>query len=371
MDNPNEPKVPAAVIPPVETPPAAVIPPENVVTVPVVVVTPEMVLADPGLSQSDYTKARNDPKFLEQLVLEKNTPKVAEPVKVKPAEEAPPTEPEAKKKGGFQRKIDKLTDRNYALQAELDRSKKALEVKVAAAPVAPVAPEVPPAEVKKPILSDFGSFEEFTEAMVEYRANQIVEKRFAEQEAEANQLLAAHRQAREEQQQAETTVMRNQAWRKQVEVSRQQHPDFDEIVFESDAQLTEAMEHAIFSSPQGSELAYYLGQHPEEIERIAQLSPLNTIMELGAIVKGLVPKGTSNGKGSAAAATAPAAENVPAKPGEPASPVKPGEPAVSQAPEPPAFQTNGNSGKLVKDYAYYAKAPLREYLEARNSGQLR
>lgn len=81
-------------------------------------------------------------------------------------------------------------------------------------------------------------------------------------------------------------------------------------------------------------------------------------MELGGITSQLAresqPKATADGNA--------AGNKVPSEPKKS---------AASKAPAPPKSTVGGDSGKSVKDYAYYDKASLREYMEARNSGALR
>ena len=49
------------------------------------------------------------------------------------------------------------------------------------------------------------------------------------------------------------------------------------------------MASAIAHSEEGPEIAYYLGNHPEEAERISKLVPQLQLVELGKIVARLTP----------------------------------------------------------------------------------
>jgi predicted methyltransferase len=68
-----------------------------------------------------------------------------------------------------------------------------------------------------------------------------------------------------------------------ITVARHKHPDFDAVVNRQDVTLTPAMVQALIESGSGAELMYYLGKHPEEAVRIAGLSPVSSILEIGKI----------------------------------------------------------------------------------------
>lgn len=175
-----------------------------------------------------------------------------------------------RRKGGFQRRIDKLTREKRELEARIA----ALEGKLAggaATPAAGEAREQPPAEAPgKPKPEDFDTYEAYTEALTDWKLEQRERER-ARQEAE--------RQVFE-------------TWLARIEAARQAHPDFDEVV-DSDTPVSAAMQQAILESEQGAEIAYWLGKHPEEAARIAKLPPIAAIREIGRIEASLNPKAPS------------------------------------------------------------------------------
>lgn len=168
-----------------------------------------------------------------------------------------------RRKSGYQRRIDKLTREKRELEARLA----ALEQRVAggdkkpAGEAAETKPEAKaPAGDGRPNPEDFDTYEAYTEALVDWKTEQAERRRAAE---------AAERRTFE-------------AWTARLEAARQAHDDFDEVV-DSELPLSDAMFQAIVESEQGAELAYYLGSHPEEAERIAKLSPVAAIRALGRI----------------------------------------------------------------------------------------
>lgn len=60
------------------------------------------------------------------------------------------------------------------------------------------------------------------------------------------------------------------------------HDDFDEVFCE-DVPVTPAMTSAIMNVDNGADVAYWLGQNPDEAKRIAELSDVRAVTELGRI----------------------------------------------------------------------------------------
>jgi hypothetical protein len=83
-------------------------------------------------------------------------------------------------------------------------------------------------------------------------------------------------------------------------------PDYNDVVTKSDVKISSAMESVMKMDPvTGTELAYYLGQHPEESETIAKLTLASSEaqwpaalaragIELGRISAKLTPPGTKS-----------------------------------------------------------------------------
>lgn len=68
-----------------------------------------------------------------------------------------------------------------------------------------------------------------------------------------------------------------------VEAARRKHPDFDEVASRTYAYVTEPMRQAVFVSEFAGEIIYWLGQNPDECKRIAALSPMASVLEIGRI----------------------------------------------------------------------------------------
>ena len=68
----------------------------------------------------------------------------------------------------------------------------------------------------------------------------------------------------------------------QIETFKVDHPDFDDV-FNDDLPINLAMTTTLINAEKGAELAYWLGQNPEEAKRISQLSDVRAVYELGRI----------------------------------------------------------------------------------------
>ncbi len=76
------------------------------------------------------------------------------------------------------------------------------------------------------------------------------------------------------------------AWNTSLQEAKGRHEDFDLALDESErakVEITGAMNAAIFESPLGGELLYYLAKNPAEVERIKALPQASQVRELGRI----------------------------------------------------------------------------------------
>lgn len=81
--------------------------------------------------------------------------------------------------------------------------------------------------------------------------------------------------------QAQQTAERE--YQKRADVAREKHEDFDDVVTDPGLPITDAMAFEIRNSELGPDIAYYLGTHKKEADRIARLHPLTQAKELGKI----------------------------------------------------------------------------------------
>mgnify|MGYP001293251892 CR=1 FL=1 len=189
-----------------------------------------------------------------------------------------------------------------------------------------------PAAVK-PKLEDYDSEEEYLEAVTDWKIAGLR----TELETKAHTDAAAAVRAREEQTIAQQYLDREAP-------VRQAHPDYDEVITTSTAEVSEEMQDAMLRSEVGPAIAYHLGKHPDEAARLMALTVGGMLKEMGRLEERL-----SGGAGSSGAAPSGIAARAAAVPG------------VTRAPRPivPATQGAVRATKTVDDMT------LAEYKEWR------
>ena len=156
----------------------------------------------------------------------------------------------------FERRIDKLHRQAAEARARAELAEKTLRDRDAAAK---------PAEPGRPTLEQFDyDPEKYAKALAEH------EKKGAEKEWESKQRTA------EQTKQRERLVS---SWDEKVEKASDKFEDFNTVVGE--LQPTSPLITAIMESE--PDVAYYLGKHPKEAERIANLGPISQIREIGKL----------------------------------------------------------------------------------------
>lgn len=184
---------------------------------------------------------------------------------------------DATRKGSRERRIDRLTREN----AELQRRLKALED--AAPPAARVdSPSTPPPpagkpSTAKPDLANYKTLEDYTEALTDWKLDQREAKR---QEAEAKATAEKAAQTQQE------------SWSQREQAARKAHADYQELVESTpipEGPGVMAARQALLEDDNGAEILYWLAKNPAELKRIAELSPVRAIAEIGKISAGLAP----------------------------------------------------------------------------------
>jgi len=197
---------------------------------------------------------------------------------------------EAERFGELQFNEKKLLEQKIAtLQAEVE----ALKPKAA-----------PPPEDKPPKMEDFTKdgqvdWDKYTDAKADYAAKQAVkaerERQAQEKQAEQTEKLRAKHQASED-------------------AAKAAHKDWDRVMEGIQGTAVDNQPpfvlNFIAESENSGELRYYLASHPDEAEKIAKLSPIRGIKELGKIEDSLTVKPSEPAK-------APAGEGETKKVGAP------------------------------------------------------
>jgi hypothetical protein len=187
------------------------------------------------------------------------------------------------------------TLRANSLQAEIDRLKAAQAAQAASVASALVddeeqegaaeepqktedaSSESPAAEAKtatgKPNQEDFETYDEFQEALVDWKVSERLDKR----EAQDRERIERDRAQRTQEELVATHTAR-------IDAFRADHSDFDAVIDKGkNLPLTRPMQDAIVNSETGPALMYHLCQHPEECDRIAAMHPLMAVKEMGKL----------------------------------------------------------------------------------------
>lgn len=182
-------------------------------------------------------------------------------------------------------KHPRLTRRQRAVAAatkKLQDDLKAANDRIAALeggkkPAAAAAAE----ELKAPKREDFKTDEEFEDAKFDYRYKQRRAKEAADAQRNA----------------VETRLKENfENYQSQVAAFKEEHDDWDEVVNQP-IPVHESVYLAIQEQENGAQVTYYLGKHPDYARRLAELTPLSAVMEIGRLAEKL--KGGNEPKNNA------------------------------------------------------------------------
>lgn len=119
----------------------------------------------------------------------------------------------------------------------------------------------------KPKLDDFETYDQYTEALTDWKFDQ----RAKEQESKSRE-EALRNEAKK----------RMETYGAKADEFAKDNPDFDEVVSESDA-FTPIMVQAIQDSDLGPQVAYYLAKNPDEAEKLKGLGVVAMNRALGRI----------------------------------------------------------------------------------------
>jgi hypothetical protein len=259
-------------------------------------------LSSPDLSYAEYEALRRGHKLPES----KSAPAPEVEKEQKDSEESDPSEKEAKgeteakedsdeesdeaeeskedkpkKKGGFQRRIDKLNAKMTAAQQEAEYWKQQA-LKGTAEPKKESKGPAPAAAEGKPKADDFDTHAEYVEALTDWKTEQKLIER--EQKAEKSRLES------EQEKVLKAHSERVKAFADKVE-------DFEDVLANlDDVPNSPAVESLILSSENGPELLYELAKDPKEAKRIATLPPLAAARELGKIEAKIVARASEEKK---------------------------------------------------------------------------
>ena len=269
---------------------AANAPKEAVAAAPAAAV--EKPAPEANASEQNAKPTDSDPAATEVDPVDPADPTDPDPSDPNPADPLPADDKTAKKKGGFQRRIDKLNAAKATAQQETEYWKN-LALKSAVDPK--TEPKVEPtkakAEAGKPDPSKFDTHAAYVEALTDWKTDQKLSERDQKDEQKKAQTAQAKL--------VETYVERKNDFAEKAK-------DFYEVVSEvDDIQMSSAFREIILSSENGPELAYELAKNREEYARVNKLPPLAAAREMGKLEAKLSKPSETKTKETKTASSAP------------------------------------------------------------------
>ena len=232
------------------------------------------VVEQPQIDQMEmpeYRQARLDPDISSVAEEAEITPAsetgetATEEVKTDPAPEpGQQEEQKPKSKGGFQKRIDKLTSEKYDLQRKVEE----YEAKLKTLP--PPQPEAKTQE-GKPQPETFKTYEEYVDALADWKIEQ--------------KMAALQRQEIETAQKEHAKAVFS-AHEQRVAEAQERYTDWDDVRKNLDTEEYQVPEAAFFAIPEqenSADVLYYLAQNPDECAELRDLSPVAAASRIGRI----------------------------------------------------------------------------------------
>lgn len=164
-----------------------------------------------------------------------------------------------------EKRISELTRKRYEAERQAEYWRQQAEERAKAQIQTPAENE--------PQLEDYADYDAYVRDLARFQAKQIVIE-------ETQQQQVRQRQQAEEAAKAQ----RMETARKAIAKAAEQHEDFYEaMALAASVPIPEIVTDAIMDSAVVADIVYHLGKNPEELERIAALSPLAQIKEIGKL----------------------------------------------------------------------------------------
>lgn len=226
----------------------------------------EIVVASTSDSQEAVNAAAGNAP-VETEVADEQTP----PQQVESETPEATQEKEEKLPKKFLKRLDKLTAEKSAAERLAAELKGRLEEVEKRPPSAPTKTEIEakaPESTPKPTPDKFETYEDYVEALSDWKYEQRVLKAQQEEEKEA---ITAY--------QKEVSATYNQ----HAEAAKEKYEDWAETIAASDLVLPPGVGDAIIELENGPDVAYFLAKHPEEGQKLLEMSPQRAIAEVGRI----------------------------------------------------------------------------------------
>jgi hypothetical protein len=230
--------------------------------------TQEQVNAAAGVTTPPVTPSEAPPETTQDGETERATE--SDTAEDTPDQDTDEESPQQKAKHpNVQRRIDRLVREKYQAIGrvqELERQLATSRPPQQSGPP-PAPPQTQQQYTGRPVESQYERYEDYIEALTDFKAAQAYQRIQAETEQRQAQM-------RQQAQQSE--------WQSRVQAYKAQAPDFESVLSDAeDIQLSPALQQAILEHEAGPRLAYELAKDRKTLEKIAKLPPASAIRELG------------------------------------------------------------------------------------------
>lgn len=123
-----------------------------------------------------------------------------------------------------------------------------------------------------PTPDQFATYEDYLDARAAFKAEQTYKALREKERQEAKEEATKAAEEKEE-----------QSFKSKVEEFKAKTPDFEDTVRNPDLRISKVMYEAMRETEAGPQIAYHLGKNPQESARIAGLSPIAAIKEIGKL----------------------------------------------------------------------------------------
>jgi len=196
------------------------------------------------------------------------TPETPE-VKAEPSPATPKEPVQLSEEDQVRKRIDKIVwQREEARREREEERREVTRLRQELEQVKSRKQDANPVDPTRPNVNDprFTSYDEYTEALAEWK----VEQRINKAQADFNK--------RTQQERMDGSL---KSFNERADKVREKYPDYDEL-FDS-ASISEAMAPTILESENGPELAVYLAKNPDVARKLYYLTPTQAARELGKI----------------------------------------------------------------------------------------
>lgn len=173
------------------------------------------------------------------------------------------------------------SERAEAAEKRLDAALKALET-ATGQNAGKTKAEIDQAD-PRPQRAQFDDPDKYEAALIDWTARTTTKAVTAKAEQDRVERESKEKTEKEEKANAEAMQSLQKEWMDRREKAIEEFPDYVEVAESDDVIISIPMTHAIINADNGPAIAYHLGKHPKEAERIAGLSPTRQAIEIGRI----------------------------------------------------------------------------------------